>query len=126
MSNAVSNRRRTAEPSRTTIGKSVDRLSQILEGHKALFLHGHWHKSMLNDLNGMWVIGAGCSMNPKYTTGQQVNEYNVIKLTSEKITCVPYRWTEKQWKPDGKSFLNAGWKKVDSSSVRKAATPTSK
>ncbi|HTL29320.1 MAG TPA: metallophosphoesterase, partial [Tepidisphaeraceae bacterium] len=60
----------------TTIGNSVDRLTQILEGHKALFLHGHWHKSMLNDLDGMWVIGAGCSMNPKYTKGAQVNEYN--------------------------------------------------
>jgi hypothetical protein len=51
--------------------------------------------------------------------GAQMNEYNVIKLTPERITWVPSCWTEKQWKPDGKSLLNAGWRKVAS-----RATPT--
>ncbi len=95
----------------TTIGDSVELFQKILDGHKVLILHGHWHKSMRNWLGPWPVLGAGCSMNPKYKGKAQTSTYNVIRLTPEKITCVAWDWVAKDWETDGKSFYDGGWMK---------------
>ncbi len=95
----------------TTIGDSVEPFQKILDGHKVLILHGHWHKSMRNWLGPWPVLGAGTAMNPKYKGNAQTTTYNVIRLTPEKITCVAWDWGAKDWESGARSFYNGGWTK---------------
>ena len=86
-----------------TIGNSVNRFARILDGHKAVILHGHRHQAEIHRLDGKWwVLGSGQSVNPALP---ERTEYNVIRVTDDgRVTCVTYNWKREAWDLNGGSF----------------------
>ncbi len=87
----------------STIGSSINRFVRILDGHKAVILHGHRHQAEIHRLDGKWwVLGSGQSVNPDLPDR---TEYNVIRVADDgRVTCVTYNWKRQAWDLDGGSF----------------------
>ncbi len=85
-----------------TLGPSIRRFTRILNGHKAVILHGHRHHAEIHRLDGKWwVLGAGKSVR---RDGKNT-EYNVIRVTSSgQVTCVTYNWLRHAWDLYGEAF----------------------
>lgn len=89
-----------------TLGDSIERFTKILDGRKAVILHGHRHlceKHRLDDT--WWVLGAG-----KSAQGiKRDSTCNVIRIRTAdggRITCAPYDWQDKQWLIKGETLLH--------------------
>ena len=88
-----------------TIGESIDRFTRILNGRKAIILHGHRHRCEKHRLDDTWwVLGAG-----KSAQGiKRDSTCNVIRIQTAgggRVTCAPYDWPAQKWMSNGETLL---------------------